>query len=70
MTPGEAENAELICEKGEITDHLNELEAKPKGDTVTLGSLHTMGNGVSTGHPLFWRKVERESAGFSPHPRG
>lgn len=43
MTPGEEGDAELICERRETTDHLNELEAKPKGDMVTLGSLHTWG---------------------------
>lgn len=38
-----------------------ELEAKREGGTVPLSSRRTRGNGVSTGHPLFWRRVERES---------
>lgn len=40
--PGGAGGQETprIHGKGETTSHLNEQEAKPKGDTVTLGSLH------------------------------
>lgn len=53
MTPVEVGNSELIREKEETTGHLNEFEAKPKGDTVTLNSLHMMGNDGRTGHPLF-----------------
>lgn len=53
MTPVEVGNSELIREKEETTGHLNEFEAKSRGDTVTLNSLHMMGNGGRTGHPLF-----------------
>lgn len=54
--------------KGETTSHLNEQEAKPKGDMVTLGSLHAMGNGVRpASSPLtVWRTVETVSTRLSP----
>lgn len=66
---GGAGNAERIHGEGETTDCLNEQEATPRGAMVTLGSLHTMENGVRTAiFLLFWRRAGTVSTRFSPHP--